>query len=369
MEEIDKLPGLETDIKMDPNSASDEQHKPENQKLTVVQRLKNLVKPERSDDEVDRDDSLPPVKFKELFAYAERSEIWLMIIACISAAVHGTLMPLFTIIFGSVIDAFGVSVGDPSQLEEVTSEVGAAAKWFLILAGVAFVTSFMQVRFQLIFAQRVSNRLRRLFFDSLMRQDYDWYDCNDGGELTARVANDVNLVEAGIGDKVSSAVQFTSMFISGFIIAFIYGWKLTLIILAIAPLLAIGGALFGKLAADSTSEGLGAYGSAGAVANEALSLIRTVTAYNAQESEAQRYEKELDKAYKAGVMKGAFQGAALGFTYFVIFCTFAVAFTFGGSQVRSGAMMPGDVIVTFFSVFIATISIGQGESNDFLGDA
>eukprot|EP00177_Eucheuma_denticulatum_P008442 GFKZ01015348.1.p1 GENE.GFKZ01015348.1~~GFKZ01015348.1.p1 ORF type:complete len:1387 (+),score=214.48 GFKZ01015348.1:517-4161(+) len=268
-------------------------------------------------------------------------------------------MPLFTIIFGSVIDAFGLSVGDPTQLDQVTSEVGGAAKWFLILAGIAFVTSFMQVRFQLIFAQRVSNRLRRLFFDSLMRQDYDWYDNNDGGELTARVANDVNLVEAGIGDKVSSAVQFTSMFVSGFIIAFIYGWKLTLIILAIAPLLAIGGALFGKLAADSTSEGLGAYGSAGAVANEALSLIRTVTAFNAQESEAQRYEKELDKAYKAGVKKGAFQGAALGFTYFIIFSTFAVAFSFGGSQVRSGAMMPGDVIVTFFSVFIATISIGQ----------
>lgn len=251
--------------------------------------------------------------------------------------VHGTLLPLFSVIFGAVIDAFGPSTSqNPEALESVTRLVGQQAKWFLILGAIAFVSSFIQIRFQLIFAQRVAKTLRSKFFRALLSQDHDWVDDTQGGELTTRVANDVGLIEAGLGDKVSSAVQFTTMFVAGFIIAFIYGWKLTLVILAIAPFLAISGALFGKLASDSTSEGLGAYGAAGAVANEAISLIRTVTAYNGQENEAKRYEQELDKAYKAGVMKAAFQGLALGFTYFVIFCTFAVAFSFGAWEVRKG---------------------------------
>lgn len=335
---------------------------PEQIKISLGHRLKAMFKPEKSDEEKYLDDSLPPIPFFQLFAYSTPAERWLMAFACVAAIAHGTILPLFTIIFGSIIDVFGVTSADQSQLDTLTSEIGGVAKWFLILAVVAFVTSFIQVRFQLVFAQRVSNRLRRLFFDSLMRQDYTWYDSNDGGELTARVASDVNLVEAGIGAKVSTAVQFISMFVTGFIIAFVHGWKLTLVILAIAPLLAIGGALFGKLAADSTSEGLGAYGAAGAIANEVLNLIRTVTAFSGQETEAKRYEAHLQHAYKAGVMKSAFSGAALGFTYFVVFCTFAVAFAFGAGQVRNGSMEPGDVVVTFFSVFIATLSIGQGTS-------
>eukprot|EP00178_Gracilaria_changii_P015844 TRINITY_DN444_c7_g1_i1.p1 TRINITY_DN444_c7_g1~~TRINITY_DN444_c7_g1_i1.p1 ORF type:complete len:1288 (-),score=283.32 TRINITY_DN444_c7_g1_i1:6972-10835(-) len=302
------------------------------------------------------------VPFKELFAYATPAEMRYMYVSMPAAAVHGVILPLFTIVFGGVIDAFG-GTDDTGEnavaINEITAEVGGIAKWFLVLAAVAFVASFLQVRFQLIFAHRVTNRLRRLYFQSLMRQDYSWYDSNDGGELTARVAGDVNLIQAGIGEKVATAVQFIVTFITGFIIAFIYGWKLTLIILAISPLLALGGVMFGKLAAESSSDTQKSYGAAGGVASEVLSLIRTVTAYNGQESEARRYDDKLQEAYRSGVRRSAYSGGALGFTYGVIFCTFAVAFTFGAGQVRSGDMEPGDIIVTFFSVFIATISIGQ----------
>lgn len=304
------------------------------------------------------------VPFLQLFAYATNAELYYMIISIPAAIAHGTILPLFTIIFGSVIDIFGGTDNvqgstDFVDIKKITGEVGGIAKWFLVLAAVAFVTSFLQVRFQLIFAHRVATRLRKLYFRSLMTQDYAWYDSHDGGELTSRVASDVNLIQTGIGEKVTTAVQMITTLVAGFIVALVHGWKLTLIIFAISPLLALGGVLFGKLAAESTSDSQKSYGAAGAVASEVLSLIRTVTAYNGQESEARRYEKELQKAYLSGVRRSTYSGAALGFTYGVIFCTFAVAFVFGAGQVRSGEMSAGDIIVTFFSVFIGTISIGQ----------
>lgn len=304
------------------------------------------------------------VPYFQLFAYAKKAEMYYMLISIPAAMVHGSILPLFTIIFGSVIDVFGGTdnvqgTDDFVDIKKITGEIGGISKWFLILAAVAFVTSFLQVRFQLIFAHRVATRLRKLYFRSLMTQDYAWYDSHDGGELTSRVASDVNLIQTGIGEKVTTAVQMTTTLVAGFIIALIHGWKLTLIILAISPLLALGGVMFGKLAAESTSDSQKSYGSAGAVASEVLSLIRTVTAYNGQETEARRYEKELQKAYLSGVKRSTYSGAALGFTYGVIFCTFAVAFVFGAGQVRSGEMSAGDIIVTFFSVFIGTISIGQ----------
>lgn len=45
-------------------------------------------------------------------------------------------------------------------------------------------------------------------------------------------------ISDGIGDKVGTCIQWTCGFLSGFAIGFAYGWKLTLVILAISPLLA-----------------------------------------------------------------------------------------------------------------------------------
>lgn len=306
----------------------------------------------------------PPVKFPQLFRYTTREEKLLMLTACICAAIHGGLLPIFTILFGGIINDFGNVQDTPITpedipVERITDEIGSVAKWFLVLGLVAFVTSLVQVRLQLVVAHRVCARLRRKFFESLMSQDYTWIDQNDGGELTARVAGDVNLIQAGMGDKVTSAVQFISMFVIGIIVAFIYGPLLTLVILSVAPLLIISGVAFARLAAESTGEGLGAYGKAGAVASEVIGLIRTVAAYNGQETEAKRYEKELDLAFKADVRKAVISGFGLGFTFLVIFSTYAVAFAFGAWRVREGSMEPGDVLTTFFSVFIACVSIGQ----------
>ena len=51
----------------------------------------------------------------------------------------------------------------------------------------------------------------------------------------------------GIGSKVALFLQMFAAFIAGFVIAFIYGWKLALVILAVSPLLAISGAIMAKV--------------------------------------------------------------------------------------------------------------------------
>jgi ABC-type multidrug transport system fused ATPase/permease subunit len=172
-------------------------------------------------------------------------------------------------------------------------------------------------------ANRSCNRMRKLYFRSLMRQDFSWYDSENSGELTSRVASDVNLIQAGIGAKVGSAIQYTSSGVVGFVVAFFYSWKITLVILSVAPALALCGAAFTQMTADSVGDGQGAYGDAGSVAYEVLSLLKTVSAYGGQEEEALRYEKKLDIAYKSGVRKGFVSGIGIGITLLLVFCVYA----------------------------------------------
>jgi ABC-type multidrug transport system fused ATPase/permease subunit len=49
-------------------------------------------------------------------------------------------------------------------------------------------------------------------------------------------------VREGLGDKASMFIQFTSAFLAGFAVGFIYNWQLTLVMLSLSPLIAATGA-------------------------------------------------------------------------------------------------------------------------------
>lgn len=61
------------------------------------------------------------------------------------------------------------------------------------------------------------------------------------GALGARLAVDALNVRRLVGDNLALAVQVTSTLISGFVIAFVADWKLTLIILCAMPLSGVQG--------------------------------------------------------------------------------------------------------------------------------
>ena len=65
--------------------------------------------------------------------------------------------------------------------------------------------------------------------------------------IIGNFCSDINKVKDGMSDKVSMAVQWMTAFLAGFIIAFFYEWKLTLVIMSTSPLLAIAGFLFSKV--------------------------------------------------------------------------------------------------------------------------
>lgn len=272
-------------------------------------------------------------------------------------------MPLLIIVFGSVVDDFGrmfLPEDDPDYVrpQDINSVIVDTTNWALILGAIVMVLSFIQVVLALLAANRIGNRLRRKFFDSLLRQDCDFYDDRQAGALTQLVISDINLIQGGIGDKLATALQYMTNFVVGLIIGFIYGWRLTLLILACCPVLLLAGTVFGNASAEASSGGLGAYAEAGGVSTEVLSLIRTVTAFSGQEEEARRYEKKLDKAYKSSCKAAINSGIGLGLAMCVIFCMYGLAFWVGSILVRNGDMSAGDVLLTFLAVTLGASNLG-----------
>jgi len=62
-----------------------------------------------------------------------------------------------------------------------------------------------------------------------------------------RCNSDIDQIEKGIGDKLALLFQYFSAFIAGFVVGFAYGWKLTLVVVSVSPLLALSGIIMGKV--------------------------------------------------------------------------------------------------------------------------
>lgn len=58
---------------------------------------------------------------------------------------------------------------------------------------------------------------------------------------------DLNKVEEGIGHKIGMLLQAIATSLVGFIMGFVYGWKLTLVMIAASPLVVIAGGIIGKV--------------------------------------------------------------------------------------------------------------------------
>lgn len=59
--------------------------------------------------------------------------------------------------------------------------------------------------------------------------------------------SDVSKINEGIGDKIGLLVQSLTTFVTGFIVGLVRGWKLTLVILAVSPVLGLSAALWAKV--------------------------------------------------------------------------------------------------------------------------
>jgi len=76
--------------------------------------------------------------------------------------------------------------------------------------------------------------------------------------------------------QVGKFIQLVSTFVGGFVIAFIKGWLLTLIMLTMIPLLVIAGGVTSLIISKMASRGQSAYAETANVVEQMIGSIRTV---------------------------------------------------------------------------------------------
>uniref|UniRef100_A0A453FA98 ABC transporter B family member 4 n=1 Tax=Aegilops tauschii subsp. strangulata TaxID=200361 RepID=A0A453FA98_AEGTS len=250
------------------------------------------------------------VSFTGMFRYADRTDQLLMLVGTLAALANGVSQPLMTVIFGDMIDAFGGATSD-NVLHRVNKDIS--------------------------------------FFDVEMTT----------GQIVSRMSGDTVLVQDAIGEKVGKFLQLVATFIGGFVVAFVKGWLLSLVMLACIPPVVIAGGAVAKVLSTISSKGQESYSDAANVVEQTIGSIKTVASFNGEKQAIGDYNKLINKAYKTTVKEGLANGFGMGSVFFIFFSSYGLAIWYGGKLILTKGYTGGEVISILFAIMTGAMSLGN----------
>ena len=294
------------------------------------------------------------ISWKRLFKYSA-PEKWYYIPAMLCALGNGIIMPAFAFIFSRFLDIYYYPT---SALIAENASIYA-----LLFVGLAFymaiVVGFQNYLFGLI-GERMTTRVRAALFQALLIQEVGYYDLkeNSVGAVTGKLSSDAAMVKAGLSDRLGLTVQNLFTLVAGLGIAFYFGWKLTLILLSLLPLMILAGSLEMAAAAGYAKADDTLMAEANQVLSESIGGIRTVTSFNSRKRIVKLYKKLLAGPKQLGVKKGVVGGLSFGISQGILFTMYSLAIYVGGWLIEvDGENYTFD---TFFLVFFAIMMTGTG---------
>ncbi|KAK2184056.1 hypothetical protein NP493_285g02000 [Ridgeia piscesae] len=352
------------------------------------------------------EDNADMVPLRRVFRYADCRDILLMIVGTVGAILHGAFYILSNVVLGLQMDAFliyekgnrylldfpdvwkryDVTIHDLWENKSMIDLIGVMENrtdissshisadlnpdiffdemklytyWYVGMAGGVMIFAFCQVSLWAVAAERQVRRIRIHFLRAVLRQDIGWYDRLGSGELNTRLSDDMHKIVDGIGEKFSSAIELFACFILAFIQGFFIGWKLSLVMLVIVPVLITAALITSSVSTKLTNEELKSYAKAGKVAEEVIGSIRTVAAFGGETKEAERYNNNLSEARDKGIRKGLILGLSMGGTWFVVYAAYSLGFWYGAKLIREDdSYTPGRLLIVFFSILTGAVAIG-----------
>ncbi|VAH78694.1 unnamed protein product [Triticum turgidum subsp. durum] len=228
---------------------------------------------------------------------------------------------------------------------------------YLVIATAA--ASFLQVSCWTMTGERQSIRIRSLYLEAVLKQDVSFFDVEmTTGEAISRMSADTVLVQDALGEKVGKYAQLLTTFVGCFIIGFVRGWMLALVMLACIPPNILSFAIMSRLRAQISARRQASYADAGNVVEQTIGAIRTVISFNGEKKAIALYNTLTKRAYKATVLEGIATGLGTGGIFSVFFCGYSLAFWYGAKLIINKGYTGGQVVNVVFAMLTGSMAIG-----------
>jgi ATP-binding cassette subfamily B (MDR/TAP) protein 1 len=128
---------------------------------------------------------------------------------------------------------------------------------------------------------RQATTCKKNYLKALISQEIGWFDTNNQSELASNFAIQTSAYQNGVGEKIGTLIAPFSSVASGVIIAFLTGWRMSLLVFfVVLPALGLSGGFFIYVISNYYHKQRESYVDAGQAAENAITSIKTVKQLN-----------------------------------------------------------------------------------------
>jgi len=216
-------------------------------------------------------------------------------------------------------------------------------------------------------AERVGVRLRTLVFHTLLRQDIQFFDSRDTGDIATRLWADVPPLEHALGEELAETLKNVVLVIGGTALLFYTSAWLTVLMLLGLPPIALASSWLGRRVKAMAADVQTAHAEAGAAATEVLAGVRTVRAFAQEPAERARFEGQLTRALAYAKRKVKARAALSGVSVLAGEFAALLAIWVGGRLIVQGRMTTGAMLS--FILYALLVARGLRNSTRFGAEA
>jgi len=196
------------------------------------------------------------------------------------------------------------------------NEIAVALMVILMLQA---VFSFFRISLFVNFTENTLSNIRFALYENLVKLPMSFYSQKRVGELNSRISADISQLQDTFTTTIAEFLRQFILIIGGFIILGSISPKLTLMMLAIVPIVAVAAVVFGRFIRKYGKKTQDKVAESQVIVEETLQGISNVKAFANEWYEIQRYKNKIREIVKIAIKGGQYRGY---FASFIILCLF-----------------------------------------------
>ncbi|CAN6911079.1 unnamed protein product [Brassica oleracea] len=234
----------------------------------------------------------------------------------------------------------------------------------LYVASASWVICFLEGYCWTRTGERQAARMRERYLKAVLRQDVAYFDLNitSTSDVITTVSSDSLVIQDVLSEKLPNFLMNATAFVASYVVGFIMLWRLTLVGFPFIVLLLIPGLLYGRSLIGLSRKIREEYNEAGSIAEQAISLVRTVYAFGSETKLIAKFSVALQGSVKLGLRQGIVKGISLG-SNSINYAIWGFMTWYGSRMVMYHGAKGGTIFAVIICITFGGASLGRGLSN------
>ncbi|NKB37540.1 MAG: ATP-binding cassette domain-containing protein [Gammaproteobacteria bacterium] len=237
--------------------------------------------------------------------------------------------------------------------------------YFMALLGLALVYSlFASLRYYLVMwiGERVVADIRTAVYCHVIKMSPTFFEVTRTGEVLSRLTTDTTLVQSVVGAGISIALRSSFAVIGCLIMLFVTSAKLTLMIIALVPLVVLPVWLYSRKVRKLSRATQDRIADSSSIAGESLNAIQIVQAFTLEKLQGQRFSESVENSFQAARKRLKVSSLLSGLIVLTAFSAIVVVLWIGAHAVIENTISPGTLgQFLLYATFLAGSTTALGE--------